>query len=242
VIQFVQNARGGYVRGEQLTVKEAGSGGVTVVRANGKVEPLPLNEAARFQAFEARSIALAPGDRVRITQNGFSRETRRGARSGKSRLNNGDVFEVAGFEKNGDIRFANGFVVPKNCGGLTHGYVVTSHASQGSTVDKVLIALGSESIAAANRQQFYVSVSRGREAVRLYTDEKAAVMEAVKTNSARLSATELMEGQAPVKRKPSVMQRVMKARTIERSYQAVRERVTAWAPPVQRRKEASHGL
>jgi hypothetical protein len=72
--------------------------------------------------------------------------------------------------------------------------VVTSHASQGKTVDKVMIALGSESLAAANREQFYVSVSRGREGVRLYTDDKAAMVAAVEGSSARLSATELMHG------------------------------------------------
>ena len=87
-------------------------------------------------------------------------------------------------------------MVPKDYGGLTHGYVVTSHASQGKTVDKVLVALGSESLAAANREQFYVSVSRGREGVRLYTDDKAAMMDAVQGSSARLSATELMGSDA----------------------------------------------
>ena len=56
-----------------------------------------------------------------------------------------------------------------------------------------LVALGSESFAAANREQLYVSLSRGREAVRLYTDDKAAMMDAVQGSSARLSATELMD-------------------------------------------------
>ena len=240
VVQFVQNARG-YARGERVTVKEAGTAGVTVTRANGTVEPLTLQQAARFQVFEAKSVALAQGDRIRITQNGFSRETRRGAGSAKSRLNNGDVFNVAGFEKNGDIKLSNGFVVPRNYGGLTHGYVVTSHASQGATVDKVLIALGTESLAAANRQQFYVSVSRGREAVRLYTDDKAAVMEAVKANPLRLSATELMEGIATVRRKPTVMQLLMKSQTIQRAYKAVKERIAAWAPVIEQ-KEAQLGI
>lgn len=235
VIQFVQNARG-YRRGERATVKEASDGGVTVTRADGRVEPLALAQVARFQVYETDSVALAKGDRIRITQNGFSRETRRGARSAKSRLNNGDVFEIAGFEKNGDIRLANGFIVPKDYGGISHGYVVTSHASQGSTVDKVLIALGTESLAAANRQQLYVSVSRGREAVRLYTDDKAAVMNAVRANAARLTATELMQGVASPKCKPSAMQRLMKTQAIQRAYKAVRERMAAWTPPARQRE------
>jgi hypothetical protein len=108
-------------------------------------------------------------------------------------------------------------------------------------VDKVLIALGTESLAATNRQQFYVSVSRGREAVRLYTDDKAAVMDAVKANAARLSATELMEGIAPTKRKPSASARLLKAQTIKRAYEAVRERIAAWKPQTTR-KEISLGI
>ena len=121
-------------------------------------------------------------------------EARPGIKGDKTRLNNGAIYEVDGFTASGDIRLANGFVVPKDYGGLAHGYVVTSHASQGKTVDQVLIALGSESLAAASREQFYVSVSRGREGVKLYTDDKAAMMEAVQASCARLSATELMRG------------------------------------------------
>ena len=125
----------------------------------------------------------------------MERETRRGllGKKAKDRIDNGAVYEVDGFTRDGDIRLTNGFVIPKNYGGITHGYVVTSHASQGKTVDVALIALGQESFAAANREQFYVSVSRGREAVRLYTDDKAAMMDAVQGSAARLSATELMQ-------------------------------------------------
>ena len=184
--------------------------------------------------FEAKELELAKGDRLRITQNGFTAETRRGGKLAKSRLDNGDIYEVAGFTKSGDIELTNGFIVPKNYGGMTHGYVVTTHASQGRTVDKVLIALGAESLAAANRQKLYVSFSRGRESVRLYTDDKAAVMEAVKRDAKRLSASEMMDGEAPVKRK-STMQRLIHTQKIQRAYKAVNERMRAWfRPPRQR--------
>ena len=109
---------------------------------------------------------------------------------------------------------------------MTHGYVVTSHASQGKTVDNVLIALGSESLAAANREQFYVSASRGREGVRIYTDDKAAMMEAVQGSSARLSATELMQGANPMpSHKPAVPARHQDIRHIKRVYNRLRERI-----------------
>lgn len=173
VIRFHQNVNG-FDRGERVTVASVSGDEVKVARADGRLAALPLKEAQRFEVYEAKRLLLAAGDRIRITMNGFSEEVKRGAIKSKGRLNNGDMFEVAGFTKRGDIRLTNGFVLSALYGGIAQGYVVTSHASQGSTVDKVLIALGSESLAAANRQQFYVSVSRGRQAVRLYTDDKAA--------------------------------------------------------------------
>jgi hypothetical protein len=62
-------------------------------------------------------------------------------------------------------------------------------------------------------------------------------MGAVKSNAARLTATELMEGVAPPKRKPSSFTRIMQTQTIQRAYAAVRARVSQWAPPAQRKEQ-----
>ena len=236
-VQFVQNARG-YKRGERLTVKSAGPSGVIVERQDGRVEPLALQQANRFQVYEAREIALAKGDRVRITQNGFTAETGRGLLSKKSRLDNGSIYEVAGFTRQGDIRLSNGFVLPKTYGNLSHGLVVTSHASQGTTVDKVFIAMGSESLAAVNRKQAYVSVSRGKESVAIYTDDKESMLQAMQEDSSRLSATEMMEGQAPVARSSKIA-RLIHIQKIQRAYAEVRERMRQSIPP---KREVRLGL
>lgn len=134
VVQFHQNIPG-FRRGERVTVKRRDERGIMVERVNGASALLPLDRAARFQVHEARTIALSPGDRVRITQNGFARDGQR--------LNNGDLKQVAGFTKDGDLKLANGWVLPKDCGNLAHGYCVTSYASQSKGVDRVLIAEGS---------------------------------------------------------------------------------------------------
>jgi hypothetical protein len=244
IVQFHQNAKG-FRRGERVTVKDAGTAGVTVVRSDGSKTMLPMSEARKLQLYRPEKLAIAEGDRVRITQNGFTRETRRGAGKPGDRLNNGAVYEVEGFTRAGDIKLTNGFIVPKDYGGLAHGYVVTSHASQGKTVDKVLIALGSESLAAANRESFYVSVSRGREGVRLYTDDKTAMMDAVQSSSARLSATELMEDAKPKpQRKPGMTERLFKH--AHRVYHKLRERIAAHDlvkafESKQRREALGHG-
>jgi ATP-dependent exoDNAse (exonuclease V) alpha subunit len=191
IVQFHQNAKG-FKRGERVTVKNADLTGVRVARADGSEAILPFTEAVKFQVYRAEKLLLAENDKVRFTMNGYMREQRRGGKLVKGRVNNGQIGEVKRFLGNGDIELTNGFIIPKDYGGLAYGYVVTSHASQGKTVDIPLVALGTESFAAANREQLYVSLSRGREAVRVYTDDKAAMMEAVQGSAARLSATELM--------------------------------------------------
>jgi hypothetical protein len=236
VVQFHQNAKG-FKRGERVTVVGAKDGNVLIKRANGKGDTLPLSEASKFQLYAPEHVSLSTGDKLRITQNGFTRETRRGVLkgNGKDRLNNGAVYEVEGFTKQGDIKLANGFVVPKDYGGLTHGYVVTSHASQGKTVDVSLVALGAESFAAANREQFYVSVSRGREAVRLYTDDKTAMMDAVQSSAARLSASE--ETPINAKHRPGVVRRSFER--VQSAYRDKLARLAAWNS-VHQQKEGIH--
>lgn len=68
--------------------------------------------------YRPTQLDLAAGDLVRITQNGYSTETSRTGKAGKARLNNGAVYQVEGFTREGDIRFTNGFVVPKTYGHL----------------------------------------------------------------------------------------------------------------------------
>ncbi len=183
VVQFHQNVPG-FQRGERVTVRRRDECGIMVERVNGDNALLPLDRAARFQVHEARTIALSPGDKVRITQNGFTRDGQR--------LNNGDLKQVAGFTKDGDLKLANGWVISKDYGNLAHGYCVTSYASQSKGVDRVFIAESSESFRAADRQQFYVSVSRFKEALTIYTDAKRQLLEAVSKSSERPSATDLV--------------------------------------------------
>lgn len=240
VVRFHQNVRG-FRRGERITVATASGDAVTVVHGDGRRSLLPLHEAGKFEVYQARSVALAAGDRLRITQNGSTREVVRAGVARKSRLNNGDIFEVAGFTRAGDIRLTNGFVVAHDYGGIAQGYVVTSHASQGSTVDRVLIALGRDSLAAANRQQFYVSVSRGRHAVRLYTDDREALMEAVATDASRLSATELLHGKAQRANRDGTAARAVSLNRARRAWQAGRDRRALAALWQQhRQEEAAH--
>ena len=79
---------------------------------------LPLDQATRFQVYEPRTIALAAGDLIWITQNGFTQT--------KQRLNNGDLKKVEGFTKDGDLKLVNGWVVSKDFGRIVPGLLAAS--------------------------------------------------------------------------------------------------------------------
>jgi conjugative relaxase-like TrwC/TraI family protein len=230
IVQFHQNAKG-FKRGERVTVEGAKAGRVRIKRKDGSEDFLPLQEAKKFQVFTPGEAAFAIGDKVRLTLGGYARESQGLFGKRKNKVNNGQIYEIEGFARNGDFKLDNGYVLPKDYGNITHGYVVTSHASQGKTVDQVLVAMGNESLSAASREQFYVSVSRGREAVRLYTDDKAAMMEAVQQSGARLSATELMqsdEAKPKPKRKIGLGERLVNMRQSYRLWMDKRARIAAW--------------
>ena len=171
VLVYHQNAKG-QRKGERIIVGD---------------EPLPLDQADRFQVYRPSVLPIAPGDVIRITRNGTTAD-------GQHRLNNGALYTVRGFDAGGNIVLANGWTVSKEYGHLAHGYVVTSHASQGKTVDRVFIGQSSDSLPASSREQFYVSVSRGRERATVYTDDKEALLEAVNRSDDRLTATEFVAG------------------------------------------------
>ncbi len=169
VLVFHQNAKGGITKGTQVDVQDTSS--------------LPLSEASKFQVYRHGAIELAKGDLVRVTRNGKTAD-------GKHALNNGSVYTVKRITRLGDILLTNGWKVTRDFGHLAYGYVSTSHASQGKTVQRVFIGQSEASARAASKEQFYVSVSRGKEQATIYTDDKEALLEAVSRSTEAETATE----------------------------------------------------
>lgn len=184
VLQFHQNAKG-FSRGQRVDVADP--------------RDVPCAQAKRFQVFHASRLMLAAGDLVRITHNGQTAD-------GAHKLNNGSVYAIKKFDSQGDIVLDNGWTVARDFGHLAYGYVTTSHASQGRSVDRVLIGQSSQSFAASSREQAYVSISRGKQRATIYTDSKHDLLEAVSQFDERLSATELMQS-LPVRTAQAEQQR-----------------------------------
>eukprot|EP00456_Euglypha_rotunda_P087408 TRINITY_DN889_c1_g1_i7.p1 TRINITY_DN889_c1_g1~~TRINITY_DN889_c1_g1_i7.p1 ORF type:complete len:897 (+),score=158.61 TRINITY_DN889_c1_g1_i7:8423-11113(+) len=176
LIQFHQNCPC-YTKGSRLIVADENP-------------PPPIAFASRFEAYRPLLLAVAIGDRVRITAGGKTKD-------GKHRLSNGSLFTVEGFTKQGDIVVDHGWVIDREFGHLAHGYVVTSHASQGVTVDKVFAGISSESFPATSDRTAYVALTRGREQAVVFTDDRNDLIAAVHRGDAPLSATEISESTQP---------------------------------------------
>ena len=74
---------------------------------------------------------------------------------------------------------------------IDYGYASTSHSSQGATVDRVIANIDTaRSAELVNRKQFYVSISRARYAMSLYTDDRARLDSAVGRNREKSIALE----------------------------------------------------
>ncbi|WP_259015513.1 MobF family relaxase [Emticicia fluvialis] len=188
VIQFNQN-RPSIKRGSQWTIKNSSAKGVEIQNEESTSVLLPLDKSRDFEVYEKNKILLSKNDVVKITKNGFDEQ--------KNRLNNGQMMEVIRVSKNGKVQLRNvisnaEYELDKDYGHLTHAYCITSHASQGKTVDEVLIAQPASTFPATSSKQFYVSVSRGRERVRIYTDDKKELMEHASRIGDRQSAIELV--------------------------------------------------
>lgn len=180
ILVFHNNAKG-FKKGNRFTVKDGAA--------------IPTDQSDRFEVFHPEKIGFSVGDRVRVTQGGKTKDQLHA-------LNNGDLFTVQGFTKSGDLVVQNDrqkkqkrgetWVIGKDYGFLAMGHTVTSYSSQGKTVSEVFISQGSNSFPASSAEQFYVSASRAREKLTIYSDDKKGLLEAVREGDDRVSAVELV--------------------------------------------------
>jgi ATP-dependent exoDNAse (exonuclease V) alpha subunit len=185
VVHFQKAVSGKFRRQEKLSVECVSAEEVSVRREDGEVVTLDLQLACNFEVLSRDKLSLSKGDTVRLLGN-FKTE------QGK-RLFNGSTHQVEGWNSSQDILLKGGHLIPYSAAILDYGYVSTSHGSQGRTTGKVIICQGTQSQGASSLEQFYVSASRGRFEVSIYTDNKANLLEDVGVSGQRQSARELLQ-------------------------------------------------
>jgi conjugative relaxase-like TrwC/TraI family protein len=207
VIQFHQNAKGGFTKGDRLTVTDPAK--------------VPLSEAAKFALYRPENIALAAGDRIRFTGTVKTLD-------GKHVLKNGMTHAVAGITPGGNIRLDNSWVIGKEAGHFRYGYTETSFGSQGRTVHRIILGMSSHSTPAMNMEQLYVSASRAKEWIRIYTDDKDEVREAVKRSSQKLAALDLRPKRTETKPETGWRERLHKHMARRRKLSVIGRMRAAW--------------
>src|SRR6266849_2610253 len=127
-----------------------------LVEVNGKFITVSNKLLDRITVCQLRDVALAEGDRLHLKAN------RKLASGG--RVTNGELVTVKSVRSDGGVELSDGRVLDESFREFLPGYAVTSHGSQGKTVDYVLFS-DSTVKPATNAQQWYVTISRGRRGV-----------------------------------------------------------------------------
>jgi len=191
IIQAGQNMKG-IKRSDQLTVREIKNGQVFIEDKQGNPHILPLDRAKDYDVYISRQIPLSKGDEIRINKPRYDNQNKR--------LNNGTVLKIKKFSKKHGITAVKKsknreteFRFDDDFGNFDYAYCTTSHGSQGKTVDHVFINQPSVTFAASNQKQFYVSTSRAREGVTIYTDDKESLLTQIQKSGDRQAAIELVK-------------------------------------------------
>jgi len=138
----------------------------------------------RISVCQPRDLQITSGDRLHLKAN-------RKLSSGQ-RVTNGELVTVKSVRSDGGVELTDGRVLDKSFREFLPGYALTSYGSQGKTVDYVLFS-DSTVKAATSAQQWYVTISRGRRGIRIFTPDKEQLCENVARSGHRRLALELVK-------------------------------------------------
>lgn len=166
------------------------------VEAAGKVRSVSFDDLESISVCNPETMTLAAGDRLQLKANAKT--------AGGKPLANGELVTVKRVENNGQIELEDGRILPNDYRQFVRGYAITSYAAQGKNADYVIFS-DSAIRAATNQKQWYVTISRGRKGVHIFTTDKQQLRENIASSGNRQLAIELA-GKS-VRQKPMVSQR-----------------------------------
>jgi ATP-dependent exoDNAse (exonuclease V) alpha subunit len=165
-------------RGALVGVTSAG----IVVEIGGMIRRVPQKFLDRITVCRPVPLAVSSGDRLQLKANGVAMRS--------ERLANGEIVTVSAVLQDGSIRLHDGRTLPADYRQFQRGYAVTSYGSQGKTVDHVLFADAADRTA-TNAQQWYVTISRGRKSIQIYTTDREQLRQAIAQSGERELALDL---------------------------------------------------
>jgi hypothetical protein len=161
---------------------------LTVRFANGRTLTYDPTRLSGISVYNKAERFFAEGDRIKFR-----------APFAEKRIVNGELGTINQIEPE-HLRVAldSGREVtfnPQQFRHIDHGYAVTSHSSQGLTVDRVLINADTrESLRLLNDRMTYVAVSRAREEALIYTDSMQNLRDSLNRATNKEMALEATKG------------------------------------------------
>jgi hypothetical protein len=173
---------GHWQAGESAQVARVGHGRVFVTVRGGAEHRLDLRQANKFDLGKPRVIELVAGDKVLVRAN-----------NKRLGLVNGHVLTVDRIESDQTITTREGLHIPASFSQWCHGYVVTSHKSQGRTCEHVIVAAEKLDAKAA-----YVACSRGKRSCTVHTPDKQHLLERLREGNRRAALDALAANESHV--------------------------------------------
>ena len=185
-----------------------------IVEAAGRIRMISFDQLGKLTLCQRKELLISHGDRLQLKSNSKAIHG--------ERLNNGELVTVKEVKPDGRIQLKDGRIVPASYRQFVRGYAVTSYASQGKTVDHVLFSDSSIKAAISSRQ-WYVTISRGRRGVKIFTTDKKELRQNIARSGARELALDLVAGNPPESITPAPSLQPHKPRTIiERAVECAR--------------------
>ena len=132
--------------------------------------------AGKAEVFTAQPLEIKAGDRIQFTRNDRELDRINGGR--------GTITAIDQQSRTATVRGPRGQTQTLNLDHtrdqhIRHAYVETAFAAQGRTADHVIIHADSKAANLVDQKSFYVSVSRARESVAIYTNDRAKLVSAI---------------------------------------------------------------
>ena len=158
--------------------------GLSIRAGDGRLIGYSPKRLSGVEVFREEGRTFAAGDRIQFR-----------APERTLKLANGEFATIVSIdERTARIRTQDGREIDATVERLRHidyGYASTSHSSQGATVDRVIVNIDTmRSAELVNRKQFYVSISRARHGISVYTDDKERLRQVVNRSREKSTALE----------------------------------------------------
>jgi conjugative relaxase-like TrwC/TraI family protein len=180
-IMFTNNHKDGIVKGSEWSLKwnkQEEKYNLISLDSNQKliIKDLPIDAPDKFNVMTKDTIKLTTGDQILLTAGVTSQQKREIPNKSRYIIDKIDIDKKTGDKT---ITLDNGYVLPANHKSINYGYTSTSYSSQGITAKNVIATHIQDSKGAISYQESYVKLSRGKQFIKLYTDNIAKMYNSI---------------------------------------------------------------